>query len=93
MLTPELLASLIGKLEFAKIDGAFDTRIHLSESESLRVSEVSVPRGRLMHMHTHAHMRVHAHGCRASAGARRPTRACHALTAECVRVRRCRTLG
>ena len=40
VLTPSLLASLIEKLEFAKIDGTFDTLIHLSPTEKLQVSQV-----------------------------------------------------
>ena len=41
VLTPELLESCFAKLTFGKSDdGTFDTMIHLSESETLRVSEV-----------------------------------------------------
>jgi hypothetical protein len=40
VLTPELLGDLLGKLEFKKIEGAFDTLIKVSASEVYRVSEV-----------------------------------------------------
>ena len=40
VLTPELLASCFSKLEFGKVGSTFDTKIKVSESETLLVSEV-----------------------------------------------------